>query len=120
MGAIFAVFATASLAGGTLSLRLHYPMVCGQPGGGPLVVTLPAAFRVAARPRIRVRGAVRPAALHGTTLIIQLPKPPQITCMSVTEGTLPVTVPTVRAPAGSYVVRVRVNTHAFAARLRVH
>lgn len=119
MGAIAAVFATASLAGGTLSLRLHYPMVCGQPGRGPLVVSLPAAFRVAAHRRVRVRGAVRPAALTGDTVTITLPKPPQVTCMSIAEGMLPVTIATVRAPAGRYVIRVRVNTHAFAAALRV-
>jgi hypothetical protein len=119
MGAIAAVFATASLAGGTLSVRLHYPMVCGQPGRGPLVVSLPAAFRVAAHPRVRVRGAVRPDALHGNVVTIQLPKPPQVTCMSIAEGTLPVTIATVRAPAGTYVVRARIATRAFAARLRV-
>jgi len=118
MGAIAAVFATASLAGGTLSLRLHYPMVCGQPGRGPLVVSLPAAFRVASV-RVRVRGAVQPASLHGRTVTIELPKPPQVTCMSIAEGTLPITIATLRAPAGSYVVRARIDTHAFAASLHV-
>lgn len=120
MGAIAAVFATASLAGGTLSLRLHYPMVCGLPGRGPLVVTLPAALRVASlRVRVRVRGKVRPASLRGRMVTIRLPKPPQVTCMSIAEGTLAITIATVRAPAGAYVVRARVDTHAFAAPLRV-
>lgn len=119
MGAIAAVFATASLAGGTLSLRLHYPMVCGRPGRGPLVVTLPAALRVATHPRVRVRDAARPDVLHGHVVTIQLPKPPQVTCMSITEGTLSVTISTVRAPAGAYVVRARIDTRAFTARLRV-
>jgi hypothetical protein len=119
MGAIAAVFATASLAGGTLSLRLHYPMVCGQPGRGPLVVSLPSAFRVAAQPRVRVRGTVRPASLSGNAVTIRLPKPPQVTCMSITEGTLQVTISSVRAPRGTYVVRARLDTRAFAAPIRI-
>jgi hypothetical protein len=119
MTVLGAVFATASLAGGTLALRLHYPMVCGQPGRGPIVVSLPSAFRVAAHPRAHVRGATRPASGNGTVITITLPKPPQVTCMSITEGTLPVTISTVRAPAGTYVVRARLGRHAFAARLRI-
>lgn len=120
MGAIAAVFATASLAGGTLSLRLHYPMVCGQPGRGPLVVDLPAAFRMLSSLRVLVRGAPRPASLRSHTVTVALPKPPQVTCMSIAEGTLPIAISTVRAsPAATYVIRARVGGHAFAARLRV-
>jgi hypothetical protein len=119
MGAIAAVVATASLAGGTLSLRLHYPMVCGLPGRGPLVVSLPAAFRVASV-RVRVRGAVRPATLRGRTVTIELPKPPQVTCMSITEGILGVTIATVHTTAGTYVVRARIDTHSFTSLLHVH
>jgi len=118
MGAIAAVFATASLAGGTLGLELHYPMVCGQPGRGPVVVDLPAAVRVAPRLRVRVRGVVRPASMQGHRITIELAKPPQVTCMSITEGALRIAIATVHAPAGTYVVRARVNTHAFAASLR--
>jgi hypothetical protein len=120
MGAIAAVFATASLAGGTLSLRLHYPMVCGQPGRGPLVVNLPAAFRVAPSPRVRVGGALRPASLRDRTVTVTLPKPPQVTCMSIAEGTLPIAISTVRAPAATYAVRARVGGRSFVARLRAH
>jgi hypothetical protein len=118
MGAIAALFATASLAGGTLSVQLHYEMACGQPGRGPVVVRLPAAFRLA-NPRVRVRGEARPFTVAGTTVTIALPKPPQVTCMSITAGVLPVGIAGVRAPAGTYTVRAAVNAHTFTARLRV-
>lgn len=118
MGAIAAVFATASLAGGTLSLQLHYPMVCGQPGRGPIVVRLPSSFTIS-RLRVRVDGARRTTQRSGTRLTISLPKPPEVTCMSITEGTLRVAVASVRAQTGRYAVRVRVNANAFAASLRV-
>jgi hypothetical protein len=111
--------ATAAYVPGTLTLTLQYEMVCGQPGRGPLAVDLPSAFRVVSRPRVEVRGAVRPASVSGSAVTILLPKPPYVTCMSITEGTLRIAITGVRAPAGTYVVRARVNTHAFAASVRV-
>ena len=117
MGAIAAVFATASLAGGTLSLHLRYEMVCGQPGRGPVVVRLPAAFGLS-RLRVRVRGDARPFTLHGPTITISLRRPPRITCMSITEGDLPITISGVRAAAGTYAIDGTVNGHAFTAALR--
>jgi hypothetical protein len=39
--------------------------------------------------------------------------------MSIAEGALPVTVTGIRAPKGTYALRGAVNTHAFAATLRV-
>ncbi len=118
MGAIAAVLATASLAGGTLSLKLRYAMVCGQPGRGPVVVHLPSAFRLS-KLRVRIRGEARPFTVAGTTVTIGLRKPPQITCMSITEGVLPVAIGGVRAPRGTYAVRGAVNAHTFTADLRV-
>jgi hypothetical protein len=111
--------ATAAYVPGTLSLTLRYEMVCGQAGRGPLVVDLPGAFRVASRPRVEIRGAVRPASVSGSTVTILLPKPPHVTCMSITEGTLRIAIAGVRAPPGTYVVHARVNAHAFAASVRV-
>jgi hypothetical protein len=111
-------WATASQTGTTLSLRLHYPMTCGQPGRGPLVVTLPTAFRVTGL-HVTVQGAQQTAALGVSTLTIDVPKPPQVTCMSITEGTLPVTIAHVHADAGSYTVHAKIRNHVFTARLRI-
>jgi hypothetical protein len=110
--------ATATYRGRTLALTLRYEMICGRPGRGPLVVRLPPSFRLAAV-RVRVKGVRRPAAVAGTTVTVQLPKPPQLTCMSISEGVLPVAIVGVHAPPGRYVVRATVNAHAFAAPLRV-
>ena len=118
MSVIAAVVATASLAGNTLSLHLRYEMVCGQPGRGPVVIHLPAAFRLS-NLHVRVRGEARPFTVAGRAVTISLPKPPQITCMSVTEGVLPLRISAIRAPAGAYVIRGSVNAHAFTAALRV-
>lgn len=111
-------WATATTVESGISLRLHYAMTCGQPGRGPIVVMLPAAFRIGS-PRASVHGVPRPASVRGGTISIDLPTPPQITCMSITEGVLPVVLTGVRAPNGSYTLRARVNTHAFTIRLRV-
>ena len=111
--------ASATYAAGTLSLALHYEMVCGQPGRGPVVVDLPGAFRVASRPRVDVRGALRPASSSAGTVTILLPKPPFVTCMSITEGALRITIAGVRAPVGTYTVRASIGTHDFAAPIRV-
>jgi hypothetical protein len=110
--------ATASASGTTLALKLHYPMTCAQPGPGPLVVQLPATFRVTGL-RVLVRGVQRAAALSGSTLTIDLPKPPQLTCMSITEGTLAVSIAKVHAGAGSYAVLARIRSHTFTARLQI-
>ena len=83
--------AIASQTGSTLSLTLRYEMTCAQPGPGPLVVTLPQSFRLADL-HVTVRGAQRPALSTGSTLTISLPRPPQVTCMSIGIGTLPVTM----------------------------
>lgn len=110
--------ATARYGAGTLALSLRYEMTCGQPGPGPLVVRLPSSFTIS-RLRVRVDGAPRPAQHVGTRVTISLPKPPQITCMSITEGTLTVTLAGVRAPARTFVVRAQVGSHRFSAPLRV-
>jgi hypothetical protein len=110
--------ATAAPTANGVSIRLHYLMTCGQPGRGPIVVTLPAAFRIASA-RATVRGVARATSVNGDTISIALAKPPEVTCMSITQGVLPVTLTGVHAPSGTYTLRVRVNTHAFAVRLRV-
>ena len=110
--------ATASYAHAALALTLRYEMTCGEPGPGPLVVRLPARFRLVSS-RVFVDGAERARAVNDSTVTVDLPKPPGITCMSIAEGTLKVRLTGVRAPAGTWTVRARIRTHAFAARLRI-
>jgi hypothetical protein len=106
--------AAATYASGTLRLTFHYEMTCGQPGPGPLTIQLPNAFRL--------DGAVvtnRPSTVSGHVITVTVPEPTGVTCMSITEGTLGVTVAGVHAPAGTYVVRAGIRRHLFTARLRV-
>ena len=106
--------AAATYANGTLRLTFHYEMTCGQPGPGPLTIQLPNAFRL--------DGAVvanRPSTVSGHAIAITVPGPTGVTCMSITEGTLRVTVAGVQAPAGAYVVRAGIRRHVFTARLRI-
>ena len=110
--------AVATYSGSTLRLGLHYEMICGRPGPGPLVVRLPARFRLTA-PRAIVDGTERARAVNDSTVTIDLPQPPGITCMSITEGTLHVRLTGVHAPHGSWIVRAQILRHAFAARLRI-
>ena len=111
--------AAATNSGQTLRLALQYEMICGQPGAGPLVVRLPRAFGLAGV-RVYVRGVERARAVNDSTVTIDLPKPPQVTCMSITEGTLPVKLTGVRAPHGTYTVKAQIGRHAFATRLQIH
>ena len=110
--------ATASYSAGTLALKLRYEMTCGQPGPGPLVVRLPSSFTISSL-RVRVDGVPRPAQHAGTRVTISLPKPPEVTCMSITEGTLRVSVAQVHAPRGTYAISASLPRFGFAARLRV-
>jgi hypothetical protein len=91
-------------------------MTCNQPGRGPLFVHLPATARVGSL-RVLVRGVAMAASANGSTLTVDLPKPPQVTCMSITEGTLPVILRGVVAPDGTSVVTASIGRHAFKARL---
>ena len=109
-------WATASATASSVSLRLHYPMTCNQPGRGPLVVRLPASARVGSL-RVLVRGVAMAASASGSTVTVDLPKPPAVTCMSITEGVLPVTLRGVRVPAGASVVTASIGRHHFSARL---
>ena len=110
--------AAASYAGSTVTLVLHYEMTCGQPGPGPLVVRLPARFRLA-NVRAIVDGKQQSRAVNDSTVTIDLPRPPKVTCMSITEGKLAVRVTGVHAPRGLWTIRATLPRHAFAARLRV-
>jgi hypothetical protein len=117
-GAVDGDWATASASGSTIALRLHFLMTCGQPGEGPLVVRFPRGVAVT-NVRATVRGVQRLVIVNGRALSIDLPKPPQLTCMSIGEGTLPVTISSVHAQPGSYIVSAQIRNHVFTARLRI-
>jgi hypothetical protein len=110
--------ATATFSGGTLTLTLHYLMTCGQPGPGPVAVTLPRAFRIGSM-RATVSGKAAPVSLRGRTVDVTLPKPPEVTCMSIGEGTLRVTIAGLHVKSGRYTLSVRVNRNSFSPPLRV-
>jgi hypothetical protein len=105
----------------TLTLKLHYEMTCRQPGAGPVFVHLPTKMGVPQTLVGRVGEKPAPATVSGHDVTVQLPKPPAITCMSIGMGTLTLHLIGVRNPAtaGTYLVRARVNGHAFTAQLAV-
>ena len=105
----------------TLTLKLHYEMTCGHPGAGPVVVHLPAKMGVPRTLAVRVGAKPAPATVSGHDVTVRLPKPPDITCMSIGMGTLTLYLAGVRNPAtaGTYFVRARVRDHAFTAQLAV-
>lgn len=106
--------ASAGYANHTLALTLHYEMVCGQPGPGPLTVQLPQGWRLH-----DVHVAGRRSTTRGHTVTVAIPGPKGVTCMSITMGTLRVRISGVDAPAGSYVVKAGIRRYAFTARLRI-
>lgn len=110
--------ATATYAHSNLALTLRYEMICGQPGPGPLVLQLPTRFRLTA-PRAFVDGKERAGSVMASTVTIDLPNPPRITCMSITEGTLHVRVTGVHAPHGTWTLHAQIRRHAFTARLQI-
>jgi len=112
----------------TLTLTLRYPMTCGQPGAGPVFVTLPTAMRLpGAFPSaaVRIRGRTAPSvAVHGHLVTIGLPRPPAVICQSITTGTLVVRfMPSAQlgnpTRPGTYEVGARLGGRAFTARLAV-
>jgi hypothetical protein len=105
----------------TLTLKLHYEMTCGQPGAGPVFVHLPTKMGVPRTLVVRVGARPARATVSGHDVTVQLPKPPDVTCMSIGMGTLTLYLVGVRNPAtaGTYFVRARVREHAFTAQLAV-
>jgi hypothetical protein len=111
-----------------LTLKLHYEMVCGRPGKGPLVVTLPSAMRVPsaiARGAVLLQGKAPPSVdVAGHVVTIGIPVPTGISCFSITMGTLATTftrAARLGAPmrAGTYPVAARIGRHSFTARLSI-
>jgi hypothetical protein len=110
--------ATATFSGSTLTVSLHYWMTCGQPGAGPAVLTLPNGIRIGAL-HATEDGKAAAVSRSGRALSVTLPKPPQVTCMSITMGTLRITVTGLHAPSGTYALHAQVNRHTFTTSFRV-
>ena len=109
-----------------LTVTLHYPMTCGQPGRGPVVVTLPTDIRrPIARTDILVAGkAPRSFGFSGRTVTIGLPKPPEVICQSIAQGTLRIRFTAAAglanpARAGSYQLTARIGNRTFHPRLAI-
>jgi hypothetical protein len=110
-----------------LTVTLHYPMTCGQPGHGPVVVTLPTLVtRPLRRTDVLVAGKTpRSLSFFGRTVTIGLPKPPEIICQSIAQGALRIRFTaaaglTNPARAGSYRITARIGNRTFATRLAIH
>jgi hypothetical protein len=105
----------------TLTLKLHFQMTCGRPGVGPVTIRLPGTMQVTRSLAVRIGMAPAPATVSGNQVIVQLPTPHGVTCMSIGPGTLTLYLAGVRNPAsaGTYFVRARLRTMAFTAQLAV-
>jgi hypothetical protein len=112
-------WATASYAGGTATLKLHYLMTCGRPGAGPVEIRLPSALHLAQPVGATVNGKARLLlwSPHGAS--VTLPKPPQVTCMSIAPGVLTIGLRSVRGPDGTYAIRAGIGSHRFTAQLKI-
>jgi len=112
-----------------LTLKLHYEMICGEPGAGKAVVSLPGGSEV---PRtidnaaVLVNGKPSPAvSVSGRDVSISMPlKRPGVHCMVVGPGTLTLTLTRAAgignpATAGTYTIRVLRNKLAFTAKVAI-
>jgi hypothetical protein len=111
-----------------LVVRVSYPMVCGQPGRGKAIVTLPTEATVPssiAATAVLVNGKTAPAvSVAGHDISIAMPTHKGVTCMSIGPGTLTLTLTRLAGignprAAGTYMVKVRRNTLAFAASVKI-
>lgn len=106
-----------------LTVKVHYEMVCGQPGPGRVVVTLPKAADVPAKidsAAVLVNGNPTPSvSVSGHTVSIAMPlKRPGVSCMVVGPGLLTLTLTRAAGignpkSAGTYTIRVLRNALSF-------
>jgi hypothetical protein len=112
-----------------LTLKLHYEMVCNQPGLGKAIVDLPQASSVPARidsAAVLVNGKPAPAvSVSGHDVSITMPaRRSGVSCMIVGPGTLTLTLTRAAglgnpARAGAYTIHVRRNTQSFQANVHI-
>jgi hypothetical protein len=112
-----------------LTLKVHYEMVCNQPGLGKALVQLPQASSVPAHidsADVLVNGKPAPAVtVSGHDISITMPaKRSGVTCMVMGPGTLTLSLTRAAglgnpAKAGAYTIRVRRNTQSFQAAVHI-
>jgi hypothetical protein len=111
-----------------LTLKVRYDMICGQPGPGTAIVTLP--------PSVSLPGTIASAALlvngkpapkvdvSGHEISVTLPRRHGITCLVIAPGTLTLTFTKSAglgnpARGGRYTIRVRHATRSFTAHVDI-
>lgn len=111
-----------------LTLKVHYEMICGQPGLGKAVVSLPDAVVVPSSidtASVLVDGKPAPAvSTSGHDVSISLPLHHGVSCMVVGPGTLTLTFMRSAglgnpAKAGTYTIRVQRRTQTFRAKVQI-
>jgi len=112
-----------------LTLKLHYEMICGEPGAGKAIVRLPSGSAVPStieEDAVLVNGKPAPAvSVSGRDVSISMPpKRPGVTCMVIGPGTLTLTLTRAAGignptTAGTYTIRVLRNKLAFTAKVAI-
>lgn len=110
-----------------LTLTLRYPMRCGYPGSGPLVVTFPSAMKLPkhfASNAIRSAGEPLAAKVAGRKVTVTIPPPKGTLCNVITSGSFSVTFTRAAklvnpAQAGSYRFTAAHARRHFTAKLTV-
>ena len=112
-----------------LTLKLHYEMVCNQPGLGKTIVTLPQAASIPTRidsAAVLVNGKPAPAvSVSGHDVSVTMPtKRPGVSCMVMGPGTLTLTLTRAAglgnpAQAGTYTIRAQRNARTFRAEVHI-
>jgi hypothetical protein len=121
--------ATRAARPAALKLVLRYEMLCAQPGRGPVLVTLPAAFRVPATIKpaaVLVNGKAAPSLrVHRHVVSVGLPLNSNVICRSFVPGILWIGFTRSArlgnpARAGTYAIHATVGSHSLVARLAIH
>ena len=95
----------AAARGVSLTAKLRYEQQCGYPGSKPAALTLPAA--APSRLSVLVDGKpARGVAVSGRVVTIEMPKPPEVMCDSITVGTLTLKLRGLTNPQSSGTYRV--------------
>lgn len=106
-----------------LTVKVHYEMVCGYPGRGRAVVTLPKAAFVPSRmsaSSVLVNGKPAPSVeVTGHDVAVAMPpRPGGVSCLVVGPGTLTMTLTRAAGlgnpkASGTYVIRIRRDARSF-------